>query len=238
MIIGLLTGRGGNKSQSLPYKNSKKILGTPLMLYPYLAAKKSKLIDDIYISTDGPELKKIANKNSIKIIHRPKKFSKSNSQHIECINHALDTFKKKNIKVEIIVILMCNVAIQPNKSIDKCIKALKEDSKLDSAVTCREWGDHHPSRAKTISKEGFLKPIIKKIDVTTTRQGLDQTYYLDHQVWAFRVRNMKLSNNGQKPWYWMGKRIKPIFNKELVIDIHTKEDLEYSKQWLKVNHTY
>jgi hypothetical protein len=49
---------------------------------------------------------------------------------------------------------------------------------------------------------------------------------------------MKLSNNGQKPWYWMGKRIKPIFNKELVIDIHTKEDLEYSKQWLKVNHTY
>ena len=237
MIVGLLTGRGGSKSQSLPFKNSIKLLGKPLMLYPFYAAKKSKLIDDIYISTDGPELKKIAKKNKIKIIHRPKKFSKSNSQHIECINHALETLKKKNIKVEIIVILMCNVAIQPSKSIDRCIRALKENSRLDSAVTCREWGDHHPSRAKTIGKNGFLKPIIKKTNVTTTRQDLDKTYYLDHQVWAFRVRNMKLPNNGQKPWYWMGKSIKPIFNKELVIDIHSKEDLEYSKQWLKINQT-
>lgn len=237
MIVGLLTGRGGRKSQSLPFKNSINLLGKPLMLYPYLAAQKSKFINDIYISTDGPELKKIAKKNNIKIIHRPKKFSKSNSQHIECINHALETLKKKNIKVEIIVILMCNVAIQPNKSIDSCIRALKEDPGLDSAVTCREWGDHHPSRAKTICKDGFLKPLIKKTNVTTTRQELDKTYYLDHQVWAFRVRNMKLPKNGQKPWYWMGKKIKPIFNKELVIDIHSKEDLEYSKQWLKIKQT-
>jgi len=237
MIIGLLTGRGGRKSQSLPYKNTKKILGKPLMLYPYLAAIKSKFIDDIYISTDGDELKNIAKKNNIKIINRPKSFAKDNSQHVECINHSLRYFKKKKIEISILVILMCNVAIQPKGSIDRCIEALLKDESIDCSVTCREWGDHHPSRAKKIDKNGFLQPITSNelTKVTTTRQNLGETYYLDHQVWAFRIRDMKLPPQGQYPWYWMGKKIKPIFNKDLVLDIHNEYDLKYSEMWLKLN---
>lgn len=235
MIIGLLTGRGGRKTQSLPFKNTKKVLGKPLMLYPYLAAKKSKFIDDIYISTDGDEIKEIAKKNDIKIINRPKSLAQDNSQHIDCINHSLKFFKSKNINVNILVILMCNVAIQPLGSIDRCIKALIDDESIDCAVTCKEWGDHHPSRAKTFNKKGFLKPISKNIKLTTTRQDLDETYYLDHQVWAFRIRKMSLPKSGQYPWYWMGKKIKPIINDDIVIDIHNEMDIKYSELWLKNN---
>ena len=147
MIIGLLTGRAGSKDQSLPFKNTYPLLGKPLMLYPYLAALESKYINDIYLSTNGPELKEIANNNSIKIIDRPDEYARSDSQHNECIQHALDKLINDGIDVEIIVILMCNVAIQPSGIIDKCIQALIEDTSLDSAVTVREWGDHHPSRA-------------------------------------------------------------------------------------------
>ena len=70
--------------------------------------------------------------------------------------------------------------------------------------------------------------------VTTTRQNLGETFYLDHQVWAFRIRDMKLPQQGQYPWYWMGKKIKPIFNKDLVLDIHNEYDLKYSEMWLKL----
>lgn len=236
MIIGLLTGRGGNSNQSLPFKNSFLINRVPLMLYPYYSAKKSRFIDDIYISTDGKELKEIAYKNNIKVINRPKKYSKPDSQHIECIEHTLSYFKKNKIEVNILVILMCNIAIQPKGSIDGCIKMLLNDKKIDSVVTVREWGDHHPSRAKTIDKNGNLVPIIKDLNSkTTTRQLLDKTFYLDHQVWAFRITNYNLPKAGPGPWYWMGKNVKPYFNKDIVVDVHDISDIEYSKLYLKKN---
>lgn len=237
MVIGLLTGRAGSAEQAVPFKNVHPVLGRPLMLYPYLAATRSRLINDIYLSTDGEELKKIARSEGIKIIDRPKEMARFDSQHDACINHALEVLGERGVRVEIIVILMCNVPIQPDGSIDRCIQALMDDPSLDTAVTVREWADHHPSRAKTMGENGLLTQILPEADtnVTTTRQLLGNCYYLDHQVWAFRVRGGRLSRDGQGPWYWMGRKIKGIANRDLVIDIHTLDDVAYAEMWLKAH---
>lgn len=237
MIIGLLTGRAGSQEQSLPYKNTYMVNGYPLMLYPYWSGKKSKLIDDIYISTNGEEIKDVAKEHNIKIIDRPDDTARSDSQHNACIDHALSYLNSIGVEVDIIVILMCNVAIQPEGVIDKCIQALLDDPSLDSAVTVREWGDHHPSRAKKIDDNNLLQPMLDDTvtNVTTTRQLLGECYYLDHQVWAIRTSNGRTPTDGQLPWYWLGKKIKAIENKELIIDVHSKEDVEYSEMWLKSN---
>jgi len=207
------------------------------MLYPYLAAKKAKLIDDIYLSTDGEELKRVAREEEIKIIDRPEEYAKADSQHDECINHALGYLSDLGIKVEIIVVLMCNVVMQPEGSIDRCIQALLNDPSIDTAVTVREWGDHHPSRAKRMNGDGFLSPVLSgsEVNVTTTRQLLGNCYYLDHQVWAFRVTGKNLPFDGQAPWYWMGRKIKGIPTEDLVIDIHNLADVAYSEMWLTVH---
>ena len=205
------------------------------MLYPYMAAQASRLIDDIYLSTDGEELKEIARNEGLKIIDRPPEFARADSQHIDCIDHALAWLKERDIDVSIIVILMCNVVIQPEGVIDRCIESLLDDETLDSAVTVREWGDHHPTRAKTMGEDGLLSPILDddSTKVTTTRQLLGNCHYLDHQVWAFRVRDGKLPADGQGPWYWMGEKIKAILNDDIVIDIHSLADIAYSEMWLK-----
>jgi CMP-N,N'-diacetyllegionaminic acid synthase len=233
MNIALLTGRGGAGS-SFPGKNTYPILGRPLMFYPYLAAKHSRLIDDIYISTDGDDLKKVARDYSIKIIDRPPEFAFPDSQHNECIDHALSVLRQKKVPVEILVILMCNVGIQPEGKIDECIQALIDDPTLDTAVTVHEWGDHHPTRAKTLDADGLLVPILAmKERVTTTRQLLGATFYLDHQVWAFRVYDYRLPGSGHQPWWFMGNRVKGIPNEDLVLDIHTKADIRYTEMWLR-----
>ena len=233
MNIALLTGRGGAGS-SFPGKNVTPILGKPLMLYPYLAARRSRWIDDIYISTDGDMLKAVARQHDIKIIDRPAEFARPDSQHDECINHALSVFAERKIPVDVLVILMCNVGIQPDGKIDECVKALLEDPTLDTAVTVHEWGDHHPSRAKTFNADGLLTPIIPlPKQITTTRQLLDPTFYLDHQVWAFRIRDYKLPQPGPGPWPYMGQRVKGIVNEDIVIDIHTSADVAYTETWLR-----
>ena len=68
MIPAILIGRKGSKG--FPGKNTFKVLGQPLCYYPTEAAKKTKLIDQIYYSTDCPLLKEFAISNKYKVIDR------------------------------------------------------------------------------------------------------------------------------------------------------------------------
>ncbi len=235
MRIALLTGRGGMGS-SFPGKNVFPVLGRPLMTYPLVAARHARLIDDIYLSTDGEDLKAVARQEGVKVIDRPPEFARPDSQHDECIRHALEVLLSAGVDIEVLVILMCNVGIQPEGKIDACVQALLDDPSLDTAVTVHEWGDHHPTRAKTIDRHGHLVPIVPMPEkVTTTRQLLGDTFYLDHQVWAFRIRGGKLPERGLQPWSFMGNRVKGIENEDIVIDVHTKADIEFTERWLRAH---
>ena len=56
MIYAILIGRKGSKG--FPGKNLKKINGKRMCEYPLLAAKQTKSIEKIFISTDCPVIKK------------------------------------------------------------------------------------------------------------------------------------------------------------------------------------
>lgn len=234
MIIGLLTGRG--ESGSLKDKNVYPVLGRPLMVYPLLAARRARLLDDLYISTDGEKLKQVARQHGVRVIDRPPGYARPDSQHDECMEHALSVLRDRAVPVEVLVILMCNVGIQPPGKIDACVQALLDDPRLDAAVTIRDWGDHHPSRAKTVDADGLLKPLgAVPAGITTTRQLLEPTFYLDHQVWAVRIRDHRLPQRGQPPWTFLGERIRGIVNQDLVVDVHNEADVAYTEMWLRAH---
>ena len=53
-IIGLITARGGSKG--IPGKNVKELNGKPLIAYTIEAARSSKYIDSVVITTDDEEI--------------------------------------------------------------------------------------------------------------------------------------------------------------------------------------
>mgnify|MGYP001436093003 CR=1 FL=1 len=59
-ILGVIPARGGSKG--IKKKNITKILGKPLIYYTIKAAKKSKIISDLIVSTDSKEIAKISKK--------------------------------------------------------------------------------------------------------------------------------------------------------------------------------
>ena len=69
MIIALMIGRKG--SSGFPNKNLLKIFNKHLCEYPIIAAKKTKLISKIFISTDCPKIKDNKKYNPI-FLDRPK----------------------------------------------------------------------------------------------------------------------------------------------------------------------
>jgi len=70
MTIAIIPVRGGSKR--IPRKNVKEFCGHPLMAWSVVAARWSKLIDHVVVSTDDDEMEEVARKyGADEIIRRP-----------------------------------------------------------------------------------------------------------------------------------------------------------------------
>ena len=70
-VMAIILAR--KNSKGLKDKNIKKLNGLPLILHTINLAKKSKLIDDIVVSTDSNIIQKLAIKNGSSTIFKTKK---------------------------------------------------------------------------------------------------------------------------------------------------------------------
>ena len=230
-IVAILTGRGGS---NLKNKNILKINGIPCLQYPCDAAKQVKAIDKFYSSSDDKNILKLTTKLGYKKIHRPKVLSREKTKHIDVIKHALNFIEKKEkIIPEIIIVLLANAPIIKSKWISECLGYLKNDKNITAVVPVVEDNDHHPLRAKKI-KNGFLKEYIKsKSNISSNRQDLEKNYFLCHNFWIIRTKEI-YKNNGGQPWAFMGKKVKPYLIKNS-IDIHEQQDIILANYLIKNN---
>lgn len=63
--IAIITARGGSKR--IPKKNIKEFCGKPIILYSIEAALKSKIFDEVMVSTDSFEIAEISKKAGAKV---------------------------------------------------------------------------------------------------------------------------------------------------------------------------
>ena len=98
MIVAILIGRKG--SRGFKGKNTVKLFGKACCEYPLIAAKKSRYIKKIYVSTDCPKIKQISKKYKATVLDRPKRLSSSKALGDHVFENAYFQVKKKvkNIK--------------------------------------------------------------------------------------------------------------------------------------------
>jgi CMP-N-acetylneuraminic acid synthetase len=233
-IAALLTGRGGS---ALKNKNIRDILGKPLLAYPAEAALKSRYISSFYVSSDDSTILDAAGKYGYIKIKRPKYLSRPSSQHGDVILHSLKEMRTAGgIVPEILVVLLANSACVKPEWLDTCIGYIMKNRGLSAVVPVCEDLDHHPFRAKKMTSRGLLSPFFDfgKKKVSTNRQDLEPAYFLCHNFWVLNVKKSVLAENGQKPWEFMGSKIKPFIIDECC-DVHTEKDLTETEQWIRKN---
>ena len=187
-ILALIPARAASKGIKL--KNIQKIKGKPLIAYSIDAAKKSKFVNRIIVSTDNPKIAKIAKSYGAEIpFLRPKKFSSDKSPTIEAINHTLNFLKtSESYEPDIVVILQPTSPIRPPKIIDKSIHMLKS-SKVTSVITTMKIKTHpYQSFWK---KSSYLKPFLKKNSKYYQRQKLPSLYFPTGSVYSFKLSTLK-----------------------------------------------
>lgn len=138
MITAIIPARGNSKG--IPKKNIVNIGGFPLIAYSIAAAKLSKKIDRVVISTDSEEIADIAKQFGAEVpFIRPKKFSGDKSPDLDFIKHALSWFKKNEGKIPTYLVhLRPTTPLRHPSDIDKAIQKIKKNPKATSLRSAHE----------------------------------------------------------------------------------------------------
>lgn len=226
-IIALIPAK--KNSRGLKNKNLKKLNKLSLVELAILGAKKSKLIDKIYLSSDSDRILDIGAKLNIDVIKRQKNLStfsaSANSVILDFIKNKISNNQQEDC---IIVYLQPTSPFRNNIHIDQAIKYLIK-KKLRSLVSVIENKNFFKSLYK---KKTTLNPFFNDNFVTNNRQNLKKVYSPNGAIYIFYssdfIKNKKLSFT--KTGYYIMNRIDSI-------DIDDKEDYELanylSKKYLK-----
>jgi len=133
-IVGVIHARGG--SVRVPLKNIKKLNGVPLIVYLINAAKKSKYLRRLIVSTDHKEIQNISLDAGAEVpFTRPEELS-SDCPSEWVTQHAIEFIEEEEgKKVDIAVTFQPTTPFMETEDIDKCIEILINNSDLTSSFT-------------------------------------------------------------------------------------------------------
>lgn len=238
MISALLLGRKGSKG--FPGKNTSKVLGKPLAWYPMHAAKNVSKIDQVYLSTDDPELMSIAKNENVSVIERPDYLCDDSALGEDAYVHGYNEIKRRNpsTSIDIVVLLFCNAATITADVISNGIQLLEDNKEADSVVTVSRYNMWSPLRARKLDDKGFLQPFVpfetfgdpKTLNCDRDSQG--DVLFADMGCSIVRSKCLENIEVGLLPQKWMGSNILPL-QQEAGCDVDYEWQVPVVEWWLK-----
>ena len=203
------------KSTRVPNKNFKIVNGKPL--YRYLLDRLHKTnFNKIYIDTDSKEIKKFAINSGFNVIDRLPSLSKNSANG----NHLLN-YHASIIDADFYFQLFITSPFLRTKTINDCIKILKNQKNIDSILTCNSlyswyWFNNKPVNynPKILPRSQDAKPVVVE---TTGLYGIKRSALLKSK-----------SRIGKTPFFYEVSR-------EESIDLDNIEDFDYLEYILKKN---
>ena len=234
-IIAVVAARGGSKS--IPKKNLKKLNGKPLINYIIGTLLNIKEIDRTILSSDSPEILRIAQKNnkkSLEIRLRPKNLSKDQTPLTSVAQYVANELFKENYEPEIVLQVAPTCPFIKSTTIKKIIKILKL-KQSNCAVTLKRIEHDHPYRAKKLYNNKTFKQFIKGINVEKfiSRQDLPTLYCTSGAIYA-RTNKLLRSFSGKD--FCLGKNpIGVVVDDIEAINIDRKIDFDFANYIAKKN---
>ena len=133
-ILALIHARGGSKG--IPRKNIIPFLGKPLIVWTIEAAKQSKYIKRIIVSTEDKEIAEISRINGVEVpFIRPVHLATDEATSVDTLTHALTWLKEnENYIPDFIFVLNTTSPLRAVEDIDQSIELLVNKEKEADAV--------------------------------------------------------------------------------------------------------
>ena len=210
--IAVIPARGGSKR--LPNKNILHLANLPLLAHTILYAKQQKAyIDEVYVSTDDAEIKKIAVEYGAVVIDRPAALSGDLEPTISCVQHVLEVL---DTTVENVVLLQVTNPLRPNNLFFEAFTKFNA-SLSDSLFTV----SRNHQKLGTIKNSQFL-PF--NYEIGQRSQDLEPLYFENGLLYITKAKTIQqgtIISQSAFPFV--------VDHPFALVDIDTQEDFEYAE---------
>lgn len=210
--IAIIPARGGSKR--LPQKNIKLLGEIPLLAHSILYAKANKeIIDDVYVSTNDDEIKKIALEFGAKVISRPESISGDLEPTVSALKNVLEQIADE---VENVILLQATNPLRPQNLLKEAFEIFQKE-KYNSLFTVSK---NHQKFGKIINK----KFIPFNYEIGQRSQDLEPLFFENGLLYITKavliMKNIIIDENA------FPFKIDSIF---AGVDIDTQEDFDYAE---------
>lgn len=216
-VLGIIPARGGSKG--IPRKNIRTLASKPLLAWTVEAARKSKFIDRLIVSTDDDEIAEVARRLDCEVpFLRPADISGDTSGSSELVHHAIKLLGR----YDLVVLLQPTSPLRKTADIDETI-SLCHNQKLHSATTIAPAREN-PSLMYFKMSDLQFRPILEGAPKTGRRQEQRQAYVLNGAVYVIQTETF--IDSPQFVSEGTGFHLMP---EERSVDIDTPLDFEYAE---------
>lgn len=225
-LLALIPARGGSKG--IKDKNIIQLAGKPLIAYSIEAAKKSKYIDSIVVTTDSEKIAEVAKIYGARVpFLRPKEFAADESKTIDAVLHAIKTLNIMKETYDVLVLLQPTQPLRSVEDIDNAIDIYYKNH--GAALVSVSAVDDSPLLIRSIDNDGKLINLLS-LNSTCRRQDMPKYYKVNGCIYINRIYDLDENTS------FNDNSIPYIMRKEHSIDIDELSDLYLAEYYLKNNN--
>ena len=214
--IAIIPARGGSKG--VIGKNLRLVAGKPLVAWTIEAARKSRYIKQVVVSTDSDSIAAISRRYGAEVVERPADISGDAASSESALLHAVSVLEGRDECFEEVVFLQCTSPFTTAEDIDACIQRLR-DEKADVAFTAKVfyyfvWKEQEDGRCVGINHDMSVRP---------RRQDREPQYEENGAVYV-----MKKDGFLRAKHRFFGKTVMSVMPESRSYEIDTEADLEFA----------
>ena len=219
-VLALIPARAGSKG--IKDKNIIALGGKPLITYTIEAARKSKYIDRVIVSTDGKLIADVALCAGADVpFMRPYKYATDNAKTIDVVLHAISWLDANASHYDILVLLQPTQPLRTADDIDGALEKFGKENERPLVSVCEV--DDNPVLIRTIDSRGELNNLLD-IGSTIRRQDMPKFYKVNGAIYINKVDEINSYTS------FNDNIIPYIMDKNHSVDIDDLNDLENAER--------
>ncbi|MBU1545522.1 MAG: acylneuraminate cytidylyltransferase family protein [Proteobacteria bacterium] len=225
-VLALITARGGSKG--LPRKNIRDLGGKPLLAWTAEAAKRSRYIDQVVLSSDDQEIIKIGLQYGCECpFIRPAELASDEASTMDAVHHALAAVGNN---YEYIVLLQPTSPFRSEEDIDNCLE-LCLSLNAPACVSVTEC-EKNPYWMYSVTEHSRMEPLIPVTNRPQRRQELPKAFVLNGAIYVAQSEWLSKQDS-----FVQNETVACVMPQERSLDIDTLQDFQRAQFLLeKENH--
>lgn len=187
-VLAVITARGGSKG--LVRKNILDLAGMPLIAWTIKAAKRSKYIDKVVLSSDDEEIMAVAERYNCEVpFRRPATLATDDASSLDVLFHAIE----KVPGYDYVILLQPTSPLRNSTDIDRAFKMMIS-SEANGCVSVCEVAKT-PFWMFSLDKNNVLSRLLPLPSGGHCRQSLPVSYELNGAIYLVKIESLYIEKS-------------------------------------------